>query len=378
MNGNLVMALSFTAPVFFALLCMTFVLMDTRDKPRGSGSNGERRNLHLMLALTLFVAALCWFGLVLYMTDQSAFTLYYPLFLMTVMLDQVLLYRFVHIVTATDNRRGMPWRHYIFPALLFAVAVVSAIATPVERQTEIIFGLHTVDGGWFEALYGITTIVFVVYNSLYPALALRRIRRYRREVEDYSAESERSSLRWLAVMQALTLVMVPLPLAGLLFGMNAFAQLPFVLLGALPASATYILLCYNILSDNYIIIQPPEPEEAAEQGTPPKRIDRQRFEIYMRQHRPWRDPNLRITDLCVALGTNRSYLSSLINHEYGMNFCRYINLRRLQELDRIRLKPKNANISGVDMVLEAGFGTYRSYLRAKADEDARNIVKEFE
>ncbi len=376
MNGDLVRALSFTVPTFFALLCMVLVLMDMRGKPRKSKS--EERNLHSILVLTFFVAALCWFGLVLYMTDHGAFTLYYPLFLLMLMLDQVLLYRFVHIVTATDNRRGMPWRHYIFPALLFSVAVVSAIVVPLERQTEIIFGAHAGDGGWFETLYGITTIVFIVYNSLYPALALRRIRRYRREVEDYSAESDRSSLRWLAIMQALTLVMVPVPLAGLLFGMNAFTQLPFVLLGALPASVTYLLLCYNMLSDNYIIIQSSEPEETAGQGAPLKRIDRQRFEIYMRQHKPWLDPHLRITDLCDALGTNRSYLSSLINSEYGMNFSRYINLRRLEELDRIRLDPKNEHALGMKMVLDAGFGSYRSYLRVKADEDARKVVREFD
>jgi hypothetical protein len=49
-------------------------------------------------------------------------------------------------------------------------------------------------------------------------------------------------------------------------------------------------------------------------------------------------------------------------------------VRRLEELDRLRLDPKYRGMPDVEMVLEAGFSSYRSYTRVKNDADARRKV----
>jgi AraC-like DNA-binding protein len=72
------------------------------------------------------------------------------------------------------------------------------------------------------------------------------------------------------------------------------------------------------------------------------------------------------------LGTNRSYLSSFINSEYDMNLSRYINRRRLEELDHLRIATENKNTSGSEMVPDTGFS---SYLRIKDEEDARLTIR---
>ena len=78
--------------------------------------------------------------------------------------------------------------------------------------------------------------------------------------------------------------------------------------------------------------------------------------------------------MCAELGTNRSYLSSFINSEYWMNFSGYINRQRLDELDRIRVAPENRKAAGIDLVLCAGFSSYRSYIRVKARDDASQTI----
>jgi hypothetical protein len=75
--------------------------------------------------------------------------------------------------------------------------------------------------------------------------------------------------------------------------------------------------------------------------------------------------------VCRVPGTNRSYQPSFINLGYGMNFSRYVNLQRLEELDRLRTAPENKTASGSEMVPDAGFS---SYLRTKYEEDARRTI----
>ena len=99
---------------------------------------------------------------------------------------------------------------------------------PVEQQRAVIFSEASADEPnlWFRIMYVLTTTVFIVYNTLYPFLNLRNIRRYRKFIVNYSSDAYNASLAWLAVIQALILITVPVPLAGLLFRIpTIFVQL---------------------------------------------------------------------------------------------------------------------------------------------------------
>lgn len=72
-----------------------------------------------------------------------------------------------------------------------------------------------------------------------------------------------------------------------------------------------------------------------------------------------------ITDL----NTNRTSLSLLINRTYGMNFSRYINRYRLEELESIKSDSGYAGLCELDMVALAGFSDYRGYKRVKQREE---------
>lgn len=243
----------------------------------------------------------------------------------------------VSMITDTGERRRLNRWHWVVPVFLM--------------------------GALFEG--GIlVSLVFFIYNTLYPALNLRNIYRYRRFIVDYSSEAQRISLDWLAAVQVFILVCVPVPLAGLLLDMETFSSSYFVWLGVLPTFVFYMMLCYNMLDKNYLIVQ---PEALKTEDMPPDlpALDRKRLERYLREKKPYLDPKLRITDLAAGLSTNRSYLSAFINKEYGMNFCRLINRCRLMALDRLRVSPANAGKTNMELVLMAGFSGYRNYLRVK-------------
>jgi AraC-like DNA-binding protein len=358
MNEAVIQATAFSVPVASALVCMALMLFDAF---RADG-NRQEKGLRLSLSLTCMVAAMCWTGLVLQAVHPRAFVGYRTVFLLALMMDQVLIYRCVHILTATGRGGRFNRLHFLLPAVLTAVSAAGDLTVPFERRMDVLYGTGSGDL-WSVAFYSLTGAVFIACNSFYPVLGLLRIRRYRRSVEDYSADTQRTSLRWLSVIQALTLITVLIPLTVLLLNVDAFSDPRFSMQGVLPSFFVYPVLCYNLLSDNYLIMSPDD-------GTPERNagIDPKRFSKYLRDRKPYLHPGLRITDMAAHLNTNRSYMSEFINRTYGMNFSRFINRCRLEELDRLRISPpdrQSGKRNSMELVLMSGFRSYRSYLRAR-------------
>jgi AraC-like DNA-binding protein len=71
---------------------------------------------------------------------------------------------------------------------------------------------------------------------------------------------------------------------------------------------------------------------------------------------------LTIMDVAQLVGTNRSYISGIINRQYNQNFCSFVNNYRLEELKAIiHNSPDSTN----DILAEScGFGSVISLKRA--------------
>lgn len=367
---ELLRSIAYTAPLVCALVCTTIMLLDAFM----FNKNKEDKLLRLFLASVYLVGAICWLGLVLEITAPAIFLWYRSIFLLTLMLSQVLIYRLVNKLMSPEGEYRFCRLHFAAPLLIAVVFMVGAITVPKQEQLSVIYG----DGSdsWYGMLHSSTGFIILIYCLIYPLLGLARIRRYKKRIINYSADTEYASLGWLAAVPGFMLTSVPVSLFGVLLGVDPFKGSLFTWFGAVPIFIVYLILCYNILSDNYLII----PAEEASDETPPEKIniDRRKFEKYMRERKPYLNPKLKITELAAGLNTNRSYMSAFINREYGMNFSRYINRRRLEELDRLRTSPKSQENNNMELVLMAGFSSYRSYLRVKTEEDKSGILKVFE
>ena len=88
MSLGLMEAFAFSLPIVCAMVCMVLMLLDACRYGRG----GQERRLRALLALTYLVTSLGWLGLVLYSVAPCAFSYYHPVFLLTLMLDQVMFF----------------------------------------------------------------------------------------------------------------------------------------------------------------------------------------------------------------------------------------------------------------------------------------------
>jgi hypothetical protein len=309
MSKELIQALAFSAPTVCAMVCLAMLLLDILYMEK----KGEERQLRLFLSLTFAVIVLSWLGMIFNTVYHRAFVYYFTVFLLTMMFNQILIYRFVHIITAIGDKNRYSRLHIVAPALLMLVSVTTDLIVPLQQKEAVMYGGGEGEGNHlFSILYSLMGAVFFVYYTLYPFLGYLRIRRYRRSVENYSADTQRASLNWLVLMQFLTLLIIPVPFAGLLLGIDIFSNIYFSLQGAALAFFVYPILCYNLLSDNYVIIMPDDdtlPDDNFAE------IDPKRFAQYMRNKKPSLNPQLRITHVAADLYTNRNYVSAFINRE---------------------------------------------------------------
>lgn len=206
-------------------------------------------------------------------------------------------------------------------------------------------------------------------------MGFRRAKKYRKSVVDYFADTERTSMKWHYIFMTLALVGMPVPFATLLIEKTTVLSARVAITGSIIFVIQYVLLAYVAISEKYIIIEPFSEQEKKIDKMKVPAINRLRFEQYLADKKPFTNPNLRITDIAADMNTNRTYISNFINSEYGMNFNRFINIYRLRELNRLRNSQASAKNSSLELIMMAGFNTYRSYIRAKSEEDRLQTLK---
>lgn len=349
--------LEYMAPLTISLLCLFLLAGYYYFPPRNAVTDKK-----LLQVMMLYYGAMVvnWISPLLYIYAPEFYVYETVFYFFCLLITQVTFYHLVYLLTGTGGKNDFPAIHYAVAGVLGLFFTVWSLTVPYEVRLALVTSGGEMQAG-YEAYSFLSTYRIELrglYTLFYVVLGFRRFRRYRKTVGEYSADNQRSLLRWLYLLILLSLSFVPMPLGALFFSAQGlfYSIVPMV---SVPVYVIqYILLCYNILVGNYVIISPEKEKQATKT---PCRLDKKHFETYLRTEKPWLNPKLKITDLTLPLITNRTYLSTFINKEYGMNFSRYINTLRLEELERLRTDSRYDRLSEIDLILSAGFSSYYSF-----------------
>lgn len=369
--------LGYTAPVVSSLLCFTLLtIYGIHQRGRNEATN---KSLLLIMMVYYVSAAVGWVNLTLYHFFPEAYVHVNALYYLSLLIVQVSFYHLIYMLTGTCSVQRFLPVHYAIPCTLVAVFFVWSLFVPFDVRLALVTSRGEVQVGYeaYSAFFTHRYELRGVYTIIYIPLGILRLLRYRREITGYSADTSRGELRWLYVLIILSLAILPLPVATLFFSKQALLSSLLPMAPMLVIVVQHAILCYNMLTVNYIIITP-EKHDPKDKQTKSRQLNKSLFEAYMQEAKPYLNPLLKITDLVLPLGTNRSYLSAFINREYGMNFSRFINFCRLQELERLRHLPEHKERTGVELVLMVGFCDFRSYKRIKTEVDKMKELKPFE
>jgi YesN/AraC family two-component response regulator len=89
------------------------------------------------------------------------------------------------------------------------------------------------------------------------------------------------------------------------------------------------------------------------------------------QNKLYLNDDLTIMDVVQVVGTNRTYLSALINQRYKQNFCSYVNSFRIKALKELTIS--NPTCAYEILAESCGFGSVSSMKRAVSSSTGLSI-----
>jgi AraC-like DNA-binding protein len=93
----------------------------------------------------------------------------------------------------------------------------------------------------------------------------------------------------------------------------------------------------------------------------PEKLAEELVNMVEREHL-YLNKDLNIWDITARLATNRTYVSRIINNEFGLNFCGFVNRYRVDHAKKLLASPKHYSIEEIADL--SGFGSVNSLYRA--------------
>lgn len=211
--------------------------------------------------------------------------------------------------------------------------------------------------------------IFAVEVVVVAMIGYRKIKRYNATLEQLCADTDDKSLRPIGIILQLLVVTGVLSFAVNYIGRQHFAEslwlaVPALVFSVLLFSITWVGLNYHTtLRDisNSKVTTGTTVEENKPASQNDQRAMKNQLEQLMMQERIFLRQDLRLDDVALMLGTNRTYLLATLRNEMGMTFKEYINRQRIAYAEE--LMRRVPNISKIEVASQSGYGTPSSFYR---------------
>jgi AraC-like DNA-binding protein len=369
-----------SAVIFTALSALIIILFDLFDQEK------KHPRLKLNLAFYFFSHLITNCSFLVYFYAPSLFIKINWLLMFGIVAIPVFLYAFIFKITSINPDEKFSKIHYFAPIILSVAMLILTFVTPIQEQLTTIKsdGNYRGDSLLFY-LFSNKYIFRVIFNIIYVGLSFNRLSKHHKFIGNYSANETKSSLRWVSVLLFFIISLTIVPLYGLFVSRSGVATSYIAIFQATILIVQCNYLAFHAINRDYIIVEPnltalniKQQEHNSvilktKEDTFLKKdtLNKEQFDCYIKLHKPYLEPNLKITDLAERLHVNRTYVSSFINNEYGNNFSSYINKLRMKEFELLRTNNKFEDISNSELAEKVGFGSYRSYTRFVALQKER-------
>jgi len=202
-------------------------------------------------------------------------------------------------------------------------------------------------------------LIYII--MLYPMaifyLLCRHVRKYRRWCEDNFSSMENIDAQWVVRY------LIMLALLGLSFYFIVFRYVP----NRMFTQQWVFLLILGYSTEQILFRKDPWEELLKEDGKfdnasssdEASPANRQLFEQWMDEKKPYLNPDFQLNDLRAVLPMNRTYLSQFVNSEYGCSFYMLVNRYRIAEAKRLMTEQPDLKIQ--DIADRCGFSSRRVF-----------------
>lgn len=264
--------------------------------------------------------------------------------------------------------------YLLLPTLLSLVYLIAAVSLPKEVFFQWLYKLEQIpEFTGLKILNILNVFVSVVYigQVIFIVTAnLRLINAHQKKARNYF--SDFYEIRSLNVV-VLNIVLVVCGLSSIILSILGRGYFISEMLGITLASVIFSTTLFaigwlglrqNAVNPTFDLIedQPQPLEEMEDFQIDHKQQLMDKITDLFWNDRIYLNTKLTIQELAQTVGTNRTYVSSIINQHYGVNFCTFVNNFRVEELEHLlKNHPEYTN----QLLAEScGFGSVDSMKRA--------------
>ena len=289
---------------------------------------------------------------------------------------------FLYTSALTLGKKGLQRRDFLHfvPFLTFAVYLFIASLFP-DYAAKI--SMDHVSSHVQPPLFFILLLLATAFSGpVYFILCIKEVQKHKSNYPNNFSSIENINLDWLrillyifgAVWSVLIIIAVIhhvfhyssmyFCINGLLLSLSAF----IVLLGYYGLRQQEIFTHFPIEDYRHAFLQD-EPEGAkvkyANLSLSEDEITSysERIDCYMKEEKPYLNPDLTLPQLALELNTSTHQLSRIINEHYGRNFYDFINGYRIEEVKDKLFDPDFYNFSLLGIAFESGFNSKSAFNR---------------
>ena len=243
------------------------------------------------------------------------------------------------------------WLLFIYPTEVLRPGWLTWTHTLLQLSPLVVLGLLDYflpfDLRWLIALYPIGLLVILIQH----------IRNYRVWCEDNFSTLDNIDVQWIVRYVMMVI------LASLVFYWLCISNQPA------RAFTQQWFLMFVLAYTTERVLYRPDPwamvrrveEEEPEEPNPAYSAYRATLEDWLEKNKPYLNPDFQLLDLRQALPLNRTYLSQLINTEYGCSFYQWVSSLRVEEAKR--LMKEQPELKFKDISQRCGFASQTTFTR---------------
>ena len=300
------------------------------------------------------------------------------LYLLTGLSVFPLYYIYVRLLTCDVGLKWSYLVHFIPAVVLSAVLIFLTFDASFEER-QVYYSEVLVRNRWPETQpLIIRSMAFVFFASRfvfgfqvigYLVAGYLLAKKYDHRIADFYSNLEGKQLIWVKLLTVSFLLTSIASLVVNTIGRGLFMTNDLVL--AVPSalfSTLFFIIGLQGNKQDYTIRSLVEDE--GEDGVVSSGLDLRHDELkvgvikMLETEQLYLASELRITELCKVLNTNRTYLSNLINNEFKLSFNDLINLYRVKHAVSLIEDNKTSDLSLGDIAIDSGFGSLSSFNRA--------------
>ncbi len=364
------------SPIFVTLFWALFFIFSYRkeDKPK------QIMLVFMISAFLLYVSHAIFFN--------GKHLLYFqvePLYLLTNLSVYPLYYLYVRFITV-DERFAVRHLYLFLPALFISLAslISGLMINPDARGfyvEEFLYNrnfdsFRISSASWFKMmifLVGRVLFIILVFYSLLKGIIL--IQQHEERILNSFSNKTGKSLSLVKVITITFLLTSCMSTVLAIIGRNQFIDSKqFLLIPSVIFSTMIFLIGFQGSKIKPIPVKcNPEnsylPEEDSGQELKKKLLS------LFNENQIFKNPELKICDISQEIKADSSNITRLINDEFKVNFCDFVNLYRISTAKSMILNDSAKKLTLEGIAREAGFHSLESFIRVFKEYEGMSPVK---